>query len=115
MSRNFSPFQHRDRGLVSPEVWCRVQNVLAAHQVTIDTEPDTAFDIFLDPGVHAHALATDSETASSTADGAGDHTSQVACLNVEPTVELTGLEPATYSLRTSRATSCATAPRAPSG
>ena|GEM_PF-1700870 len=71
------------------------------HEDTI--EPGTPFDILLDPDVHAHALTAHSETASGTADGAGGRTSQAACLNVEPTVGDTGIEPVTSSVSGKRA------------
>ena len=54
---------------------------------------------------------TNQETATPPAETAGG----AAVRTLTTSVELRGIEPLTYSMRTSRATNCATAPRRPTG
>ena len=68
-------------------------------------EPGEPFNAFFNPEVQTRAVHYKERTAES-----GPQTADVGGLNNDLLVELRGFEPLTFSLRTRRATNCATAP-----
>src|SRR5690625_3556214 len=73
--------------------------------MSIDDDPGTPFNVLFNPEVHHAAIRHHKQATESRS-----QTGNVAGLNNDLLVELRGVEPLTFSLRTRRATNCATAP-----
>ena len=72
---------------------------------TIHSEPGVPLNVFAKPDVQTVVIRQQGRTAES-----GTQTGNVAGLKNDLLVELRGIEPLTFSMRTRRATNCATAP-----